>query len=118
MSENSFTLGGRVYRVTAPFDAGAALSAAKRVRVAAAWLDGGAPADDPTRPEDWFRLSDVLAIVERENNDGSHERMAYGELLHDDLEDMRDAVALFECAARHVACEQLQALPVDCFGNA
>ena len=88
-----------VYRVVAPFDAGAALSAARRVRVAAAWMDGGAPGDDPTRADDWFRLSDVLAIVERENNDGSHERMACGELLHDDLTTARCRCALRTCRA-------------------
>ena len=117
MDEFEFTLGGHVYRVTAPFDAGAALSAARRVRVTAAWLEGGAPADDPTRADDWFRLSDVLSIVERANADGTIERMASGELLHADLT-IRDAAALFEQAARHLAIAQLQSLPDDQCGAA
>lgn len=118
MDDCEFTFGGRHYRVTAPFDAGAALSAARRVGVAAEWLDGGTPGDDPTRHEDWWRLSDVLSRIERENDDGSREPMAWGESLHDDLDDMRDAVALFEVAARHLAIAQLQSLPPDQCGAA
>ncbi|MGB5083529.1 MAG: hypothetical protein WBO09_02755 [Methylocystis silviterrae] len=117
MDDCEFTLGGRLYRVIAPFDGGTALSAAKRVRVTAAWLDGGAAADDPTRADDWFRLSDVLACVERANDDGSLERMASGELLHADLT-IRDAAALFERAAHHVAIAELQSLPTEQCGAA
>ncbi|MGJ0504633.1 MAG: hypothetical protein ACR65X_13015 [Methylocystis sp.] len=116
---NEFTFGGRRYSIRAPFDAGAALSAARRLRVLAEYFEEGAPfAGDPTTPDDGWLLSDVLSRVERSNDDGTREAMAWGELLHDDLDDMRDAVALFECAARQVACEQLQSMSRDYFGNA
>ena len=74
MNEHAFIFGGRRYHITSQFDAGSALSAARRLRVLASYLDDGAP--------------------------------------------MRDAVALFEHAARHVAIAQLDALPVDYCGTA
>ena len=121
MSEHEFIFGGRHYRVTAPFDAGAALSAAKRLHVLAGYLDAGAPfAGDPTTPFDAWRLSDVLACIERENEDGAVYPMARGERLHPELErqPMSAAVELFECAARAVAIEQLDALSPDYCGKA
>jgi hypothetical protein len=121
MNEHAFIFGGRRYHITSQFDAGSALSAARRLRVLASYLDDGAPfAGDPTTLEDGWLLSDVLSRVERSNDDGEVYRMACGERLHPELEraPMRDAVALFEHAARHVAIAQLDALSPDYCGKA
>ena len=52
MSEHEFTFGGHRYRIVAPFDAGSALSAARRLRVLAEYLSGAPFAGDPTTPDD------------------------------------------------------------------